>query len=62
MHLSEILRNYDVGFRHSPRHFYPNSFQVEQQERRLVLVAKVKRHMRKNYRIVGVLKVKRVRR
>jgi hypothetical protein len=58
MHLSEIEKNYDIGFRHNPSHFYPNSFQVEHQERRLVLVAVVKRHIKKRYRIVGVLKAK----
>lgn len=55
-HLSEILRHYEVGFRHSPKHFYPNSFQVEMEQRRLVLVARVKRHVGKNFRIVGVVR------
>lgn len=56
MHLTEILRHYDVGFRHNPKQFYPNSFQVEQQQRRLVLVAVVKRHVGKNFRIVGIVR------
>ncbi len=56
MKLSEIEEEYKVGYRHNPRHFYSNSFQVEEAGRRLLLVAVVKRHVGKNYRIVGVLK------
>lgn len=59
MHLSEIIKDYEVGYRHNPKHFYPNSFRIEQQERRLVLVAVVKKHIGKNFKIVGILKEKR---
>lgn len=59
MHLTEILRHYEVGYRHNPKQFYPNSFEVECVQRRLVLVAQVKRHVRKNFRVVGILKVRR---
>lgn len=56
LHLTEILRRYEVGFRHNPKHFLPNSFVVEREERRLVLVARVKRHVGKNFRIVGIIR------
>lgn len=59
MKLQEIERDYRVGFRHNPKHFYPNSFNVETEGRRLVLVAVVKRHLRKRIRIVGILKPRR---
>jgi hypothetical protein len=61
LHLSEITKQYEIGFRHSPSHFYPNSFEIERQERRLVLVAVVKRHVGKRFRVVGILKEKKRR-
>ena len=59
MHLSEITRDYRVAFRHNPKHFYPGSFRIEAENRRLIVVAVVKRHVGKNYRVVGILKRKR---
>ncbi len=56
MRYDQVLKSYRVGLRHNPKHFYANSFQIERQERRLVLVAVVKRHVGKRFRIVGVLK------
>lgn len=58
MKLTEIEANYKVGYRHSPKHFLPGTFQVEREGKRLVLVAIVKRHVGKRFRIVGVLKVR----
>jgi len=58
MHLSEIERDYVITYQHNPSHFYPNSFKVEQIERRLVLVAVVKKHIGKNFKVVGFLKEK----
>lgn len=57
--LRDIEKEYRVGFRHNPNQFYPNSFRVEGSEKRLLLVAVVKRHVGKNFRIVGVLKPRR---
>lgn len=54
--LREILRLYEVGFRHSPRHFKGNSFKVESDGVRLVVVGTVKPHIKKRYRVVGVIK------
>lgn len=56
MRLDEVQKYYRIAYRHNPKHFYPNSFQVESGERSLVLVAVVKRHVKKRFRIVGVLK------
>lgn len=56
MRLYEVLRDYRLAPRHNTKHFYPNSFNVEIQDRRLVLVGIVKRHIKKRYRIVGILK------
>lgn len=58
MRLDQILRDYRPGYIHNPDEFYPNSFRVETEGRRLVLVAVVKRHIKKRYRIVAVLKPK----
>lgn len=61
MKLEELLRKWPehrIGFRHNPDHFSPNTFRVERRNRRLVVVAKVKRHVGKNFTIVGVLKRK----
>jgi hypothetical protein len=49
-------KDYRVGLRHSPDDFYPNSFHVETEGRRLIIVAVAKKHIRKKFRIVGVLK------
>ena len=38
--------------------FYPNSFRVEKEGRKLLLVGRVKKHLRKGFRVVGVLKPK----
>lgn len=59
MQLNEILRNYRLAQRHNPKHFYPNTFEIEIKDSRLVLVAVVKRHVRKKFRIVGILKPRR---
>lgn len=56
--LREIQRHYDISYRHNPKHFYGNSFAVEHTEKRLLLVAVVKRHVRKRFRVVGVLRPK----
>lgn len=58
MRLDQVLKAYHVGYRHSPDHFYPGSFEVESDGKRLILVAVVKRHIKKRYRIVGVLRPK----
>lgn len=59
MKLREVLRDYRLAPRHNPKHFQSDSFQVEIMDSRLVLVAVVKRNVRKNYRIVGILKPRR---
>lgn len=59
LRLNRILQDYDIGFRHNPKQFYPNSFRVEMEERRLVLVAVAKKHLGKRFRIVGVVKERR---
>lgn len=56
MNFKEIERDYVVGLRHNPDEFYPNSFRVEAEGRRLVVVGVVKRHIKKHYRIVGIIK------
>lgn len=62
MKLEEVLEEYPghrIGYRHNPDHFYPNSFKVEVRGKRKLVVAKVKRHVGKRFRVVGVLKVKK---
>lgn len=56
MNLKELLHHYEVGFRHNPKQFYGNTFEVEPQENRLVVVAVAKKHIKKKFRIVGVVK------
>lgn len=56
MHLAEIQAKYRLAKRHNPDDFYPNTFRVETEGSRLVLVGVVKRHLKKRYRIVGILK------
>lgn len=56
MRFNEATKGFRVGLRHNPRHFQTNSFRVETEGNRLVLVAVVKRKMRKRFRIVGILK------
>lgn len=61
MRLDQVLKEnpgYRLAARHDTGHFYPNSFEVEIVEKRLVVVAVVKRHINKRFRIVGVLKRK----
>jgi hypothetical protein len=57
--LRKEYQDYVLALRHNPEHFYPSSFAVEQSDKHLVVVAVVKRHIRKNFRIVGVLKRRR---
>lgn len=59
MRLYQILGDYRLAQRHNPKHFYPNSFDIEILENRLVLVGVVKRHVGKRFRIVGILKPRR---
>lgn len=59
MRLKDVEIEYRVGYRHNPKQFYGNSFRVENEGRRLVLVGVVKRHVGKRYRIVGILKPRR---
>lgn len=56
MKIQEIESEYRVGYVHNPKQFYPNSFKVEKVGKRLCVVAIVKRHVGKRFRIVGVLK------
>lgn len=56
MKLEDATDGYHVGYRHNPKQFYPNSFQVEYCDGKLVLVGRVKRHIGKKFRIVGILK------
>lgn len=61
MKLRDIENRYEeyrVALRHNPDDFYPNTFDVETEGQRLVLVAVAKKHIRKRYRIVGILKPK----
>jgi len=62
MKLEEILIRYPecrIAYRHNPKHFYQNSFQVEKIGGRRLIVARVKRRCNKRFRIVGILKVKK---
>lgn len=59
MRLHEVLRDYRLAQRHNPSHFYPNTFEIEIKDNRLILVAVVKRHVGKRFRIVGILKPRR---
>jgi hypothetical protein len=52
----DITAVYRVALRHNPDHFYPNTFEIETEGHRLVLVAVAKKHLKKRLRIVGVLK------
>ena len=56
MNLKELMHHYDIGFRHNPKQFYGNSFQVERHEKQLVVVGVAKKHLKKRFRIVGVVK------
>lgn len=59
MRLDQVMRIYSecrLAQCHNPEHFYPNSFDVQMQDGRLVVVAVPKRRVKKNFRIVGVLK------
>lgn len=54
--LKDIEEEWELGYRHSPKHFYPNSFSLEGGPGRLYVVGITKRHIKKNYRIVAVVK------
>lgn len=56
MKLKDIQAKYKIGLRHNPDHFYPNTFEIETEGRRLILVAVAKKHIQKRLRIVGILK------
>lgn len=58
MKLGNVLKKYHAGFLHSPSHFISNSFEIEQDGPRLVLTGRVKRHERKHFRIVAILRAK----
>lgn len=58
MRLDQIEREYKIGFQHNPKHFYATSFRVEQEGKRLLLVAVVKKHIGKRLRVVGFLQRK----
>jgi len=60
MRLDQLPKEYRLACIHNPRHFYPNSFEVEANGPRLLVVGRVKKHLRKGYRLVAVLKPKRV--
>jgi hypothetical protein len=59
MRVKQIAEQYHISYRHNPKQFVRNSFQVETEGDRLVLVAVVKRHIKKRFRIVGILKPRR---
>lgn len=59
MRLDQIERDWNPRFIHNPKHFYPNSFEIEVTGPRVILVGRVKRHLRKGYRKVAVLKKRR---
>lgn len=56
MKFEEAVSGTRYGLRHNPKDFYPNSFNVETEGRRLVVVGIAKRHIRKRFRIVAVIK------
>lgn len=56
MKFRDIASKYKVGLRHNPKHFYTNSFRIELDGSRLVIVAVPKKHLRKRFRIVGFIK------
>jgi len=56
MRLDQIPKEYRLAVIHNPKQFYPNSFGIEGAGQRLLLVGRVKRHLKKGYRIVGILK------
>lgn len=61
MFLDQATRGYHVSYIHNPKHFQSNSFDISETERpgHIVLVGRVKRHVRKRFRIVAILKIKR---
>lgn len=59
MKLDEIKEKYRLGLVHNPNHFYPNSFEIEEDGIRLILTGRVKGHIKKGFRIVAILKPKR---
>lgn len=56
MKLRDVCERYHIGYRHNPKQFQDGTFDVVAEGGRLVLVALVKRKVRKNFRIVGVIK------
>lgn len=56
MKLSQIQEDYRICTVHNPKQFYPNSFQVAKEGGRVILIGRVKRHIRKSFRIVAILK------
>lgn len=56
MRLVQATQGHRPAYVHNPKDFYPNSFRVEVEGRRLILVGVVKRHLKKNFRIVAILK------
>lgn len=56
MRLDEIPNEYRLATRHNPNHFMANSFEIVQSGGRLIVVGRVKRRVKKGFRVVGVLK------
>lgn len=57
MFLYQVERNYRIAWIHNPKHFYQNSFQIEEIDGRKTLVGTC-RDKTKNYHKVGILKPK----
>lgn len=56
MKLNQVLAKYEASYRHNPDQFYPDSFNVETEGKQLVLVGVAKRHIRKRFRVVAILR------
>lgn len=62
VNLAKLQRHYTgyrLATRHNPKHFYPNSFEVQRVGGRLMVVGRVKKHLNKNFQVVGFLKPER---
>lgn len=60
MRIDQLEKDYRLAYIHNPKDFYPNSFQIEPAGRRVLVVGKVKKHLRKGFRRVAILKPKKL--
>lgn len=62
MNLKQIEKLYSISFIHNPKHFFGNSFEVQEIDGRKVLTGKARlsRNNNKNFKFVGILKPKEI--